>query len=161
MWTHPPKHRYQFSESAQTLAEGLAEFRAAFPGLKCREALSPAAQAFFTSHDTVHVIYGCGTSMTDEAVVKLASLFGTSGGLSILSGYILHDSMDTYRRLPLGGTLAAMLLAPYLLARTLWRCTRQRVKWPWIDHDQYMHMPLRDLRARFGIKVTHRQCKAD
>jgi len=132
-----PAHRHQFElpDSTQTLAEGLAEYFAANPMLK-RDAdlLSAQARQFFRSHDTVHVVYGCGTSMPDEAVVKLASLCGTTGGL---------------------GTLLALLAAPYLIARTLWRCLRQRRRWPWEGHDELMHVPLREIRARFGIKVAH------
>lgn len=147
--------QFQSPESTQTLAEALAEYYALHPELKRGDALSPDAKAFFQSHDVVHVIYGCGTSMPDEAVVKLASLFGTSGGFSILRGYRLHESLDIYRRLPLGSTLVALLASPYIVVRTLWRCARQHARWPWSDHAQYMQTPLRELRARFRIAVAH------
>jgi len=153
-----PAHRHQFElpDSTQTLAEGLAEYFAANPMLK-RDAdlLSAQARQFFRSHDTVHVVYGCGTSMPDEAVVKLASLCGTTGGLGVLRGYVHHETLDIYRHLPLRSTLLALLAAPYLIARTLWRCLRQRRRWPWEGHDELMHVPLREIRARFGIKVAH------
>ena len=147
--------RFQSAQSRQSLAEGLAEYYMAFPGLKRGASLSPAAQAFFCSHDAVHVLYGCGTSMPDEAVVKVASIFGTTGGLSVLKGYALHESLDIYRRLPLRSTLAAILSAPYLAARTMWHCARQRGKWPWAQHEQYAATPLMQLRGEFGIKVAH------
>jgi hypothetical protein len=153
-----PTRRDQFQSPAsiQTLAEALIEYHAANPELKRGDALSPEARAFFHSHDVVHVIYGCGTSMPDEAVVKLASVFGTSGGFSILRGYRLHESVDIYRRLPLGSTLIALLASPYIIARTLWRCACQRSKWPWSSHEQYMQSPLHELRAQFGIEVAHK-----
>jgi hypothetical protein len=149
-------HRYESASSTQTLAEALAEYYAANPGLKRDDALSPPAREFFRCHDVVHVVYGCSTSMPDEAIVKLASLFGTTGGLSILRGYRLHESMDIYRKLPLGSTLAALLMAPYLIVRTVWRCRRQRDSWPWDQHEAHMNAPLDELRARFGIEVAHR-----
>ena len=149
------RHRFESPASTQTLADGLTEYFATNPGLKRGEVLSPEAREFFRAHDAVHVVYGCGTSMSDEAVVKLASLFGTTGGLSVLRGYRLHDSIDIYRRLPLGGTLAALLSAPYLITRTWWRCRRQRQLWPWSDHDRYMAVPLHEIRDRFGITVSH------
>ena len=43
--------------------------------------LSPEAAHFFRCHDTVHVVFGCGTTLDDEAVVKIASLLGTTAGL--------------------------------------------------------------------------------
>jgi hypothetical protein len=147
--------KFESASSTQTLAEGLAEYYAANPGLKRGSALSPEAREFFRCHDAVHVLYGCGTSVSDEAIVKLASLFGTSGGFSVLRGYRLHESLDTYRELPLAGTLVALLISPYLVARTVWRCLRQPGAWPWTGHEPHMNTPLSELRARFGIKVAH------
>jgi hypothetical protein len=81
-------HRFEHPASTQTLKEGLAEYWLAHSQLKRDEHLCTAeARQFFRSHDVVHVVYGCGTSMPDEAVVKLASLFGTTGGTQVLRGY--------------------------------------------------------------------------
>lgn len=148
-------HRFESPTSTQTLAEGLAEYFATHPGLKRGEDLSPEAREFFQAHDAVHVVYGCGTSMSDEAVVKLVSLFGTTAGLRILRGYRLHESLDIYRQLPLFGTLAALFLAPCLITRTWRRCQRQRMPWPWSGHESYLAVPLREIRDRLGITVSH------
>lgn len=149
-------HRFESSASTQTLAEGLAEYFAAHSDLK-REAhfVSADARQFFRSHDIVHLLYGCGTSMPDEAIVKLASLFGTTGGLQVLRGYTHHETLDIYRRLPISSTLLALLMAPFLLARTIWRCSRQAQRWPWADNEQYMNRSLAELRSSFGIRVAH------
>jgi hypothetical protein len=149
------RHQFELAESKQTLAEGLAEYYAANPALKRGSDLqTPQARQFFESHDAVHVLYGCGTSMPDEAVVKLASLLGTTGGLGVLRGYLLYESRDIYRGLPLGETLCAVLMAPYLILRTIWRCIGQRQRWPWDQHHEYMHVPLHEIRTRFGIRVV-------
>ena len=147
-------HRFESPTSDQTLSDGLAEYYLAHPDLKRGDVLSPAAREFFGAHDVVHVLYGCGTTMSDEAVVKLASLFGTTGGLSVLRGYRLHESLDIYRKLPLGGILVALLAAPYLIVRTVWRCRRQRCRWPWCHYQPYLGVSLAVLRAEFGITVT-------
>jgi hypothetical protein len=149
------RSQFQSSASTQTLAQGLAEYYSANPHLKRGDDLSPDAREFFRSHDVVHVLYGCGTSMPDEAVVKLCSVFGTTGGISILRGYRLHDSLEIYLKLPLGSSLLAFVSAPYLIARTLWRCSRQPARWPWSKHEQYLHTSLLELRNEFGITVAH------
>jgi len=150
-------HEFESPYSTQTLAEGLAEYFAANPGLKRDvDLLSPQARQFFHSHDVVHVVFGCGTSMPDEAIVKLASIFGTTAGVHVLRGYALHESLDIYRRLPLGSTALALLLAPALIVRTIWRCLRQSQRWPWEQHDHLLDVSLRDLRSQFGIQVAHR-----
>jgi hypothetical protein len=138
------------------LEQGLAEYLSANPNLK-RDAdlLSPEARHFFRSHDVVHVVYGCGTSMPDEAIVKLASLFGTTGGRRVLRGYSHYETLDIYRELPLGSTLLALASAPYLIVRTVWCCVHQVRRWPWVGYEQYLHKPLADVRADFGIRVAH------
>lgn len=152
--------QFQSPTSTQTLAQGLAEYYAANPHLKRGDDLTPDGREFFRAHDVAHVLYGCGTSMPDEAVVKISSVFGTTGGISILRGYRLHDSLEIYLKLPLGSSLIAFLSAPYLVVRTIWRCSRQPAKWPWSNHDQYMQTPLRQLRAQFGIRVAHASHKS-
>lgn len=148
-------HRFESADSKQTLAEGLAEYFAANPGLKREgQLVSPEARQFFRSHDIVHVLYGCGTSMNDEAIVKLASLFGTTGGIQVLRGYAHHETLDIYRHLPVAGTVRALLTAPYVIARTIWRCRRQHQRWPWSDNEPLMNKSLAELRSRYGIRVA-------
>ena len=151
-------HHFESSLSKQTLREGLAEYLAANPTLKRQESLlSSEARQFFRSHDLVHVLYGCGTSMPDEAVVKLSSLFGTTGGLQVLRGYTDFEALEIYTKLPLLSTVLALVMSPYLIARTLWRCARQNQRWPWVENEQYLDMPLTELRSRFGIRVANAQ----
>ena len=155
------RHQFESPLSTQTLAQGLAEYFAANPSLKRQESLlSPEARQFFRSHDIVHVLYGCDTTMPDEAVVKLSSLFGTTGGVGILRGYANHETLDIYTKLPLGGTLLALLVSPYLIVRTVWRCARQTQRWPWVENDQYLETPLAELRSKFGIVVAHARSAA-
>jgi len=149
------RHKFESPNATQTLAEGLAEYFAANPMLKRdSDLLSPEARQFFRSHDVVHVVYGCGTTMPDEAIVKLASIFGTTGGFSVLRGYLHHETLDIYRKLPVADTLWALLVAPYLIVRTVWRCIRQSQRWPWEHYDNFVNVSLCDVRSQFRIKVA-------
>lgn len=145
---------YQDQDSSLTLREGLAEYYVAFPGLKRGQALSPEAQAFFQRHDAVHVVYGCDTTLPQEAVVKLASFFGTTEGLKVMRGYQLYDSLDIYRQLRLADILATLAAAPVIVPRTLWRCSRQERRWPWDDFAGHLDTPLAALRSDYGIRVA-------
>ena len=147
-------HDYQRQDSSLTLAEGLAEYLARHPGLLRGADLSPEARQFFECHDVVHVVFGCGTSMPEEAIVKVASIFGTTGGFAILRGYRLQESFDIYRKLSPIDTLRAIMLAAVLVPRTIWRCSRQHQRWPWEGFQPYLAVPLRTLRAEFGITVA-------
>lgn len=146
---------YQVQTSRQTLANGLEEYYAVNPQLKRGDQLSSEARDFFRLHDVVHVLYGCDVSLPHEAVVKLSSLFGTTGGMSVVRGYLLHESIDIYRKLPWRDMLKAVVISPYLITRSLWRCAHQRERWPWTGYESSMDIPLCEIRSRYGIKVVH------
>ena len=152
------KSRHQFEDpgSKQTLSDGLAEYFASNPDLKRdSQLIAEVANQFFKGHDTVHVVYGCGTSMPDEAIVKIVSLFGTTEGFAVLRGYVHHETLDIYRNLPFVSILAAIFLSPFLLIRALLICLRQTKRWPWLEHQKYMNAPLCRIREEFGIKIAH------
>jgi hypothetical protein len=138
-----------------TLAQGLAVYHSAISQLAKERSMSSEAQEFFRCHDAVHVVFGCGTSLNDEAVVKIASILGTTAGLSVLKGYRLHESIEVYRRLPVRAILLSIAQSPVLVSRTVVRCLRQSKRWPWNDFDHYLDMPLSQIRREFGIRVGH------
>jgi hypothetical protein len=154
-------HRFESPDTTQTVAEALTEYFAANPVLRRdSDLLSREARQFFRSHDAVHVVYGCGTSMLDEAIVKLASIFGTTGGFRVLRGYVHHETLDIYRKLPVIGTVQALLAAPYIILRTVWRCMAQSQRWPWDQYDAFLNVSLREVRSQFRIKVAHERSAA-
>jgi hypothetical protein len=148
-------HAFECQNSAQTLEEGIAEYYRANPGLANGRALSPEAREFFHCHDAAHVVFGCGNTLDDEAVVKISSIFGTSGGFGVLRGYRLHESLDIYKKLHLSEVLRSIFHAMFLVPRTIARCLRQRRRWPWENFDAYARVPLRQIREEFGIRVAH------
>ena len=101
-------HAYQEQESQQTLAQALQEYHAVHPGLSQARHMNPKAAFFFRCHDTVHVVFGCGVELDDEAVVKIASILGTTAGLSVLKGYVLQESLDIYWQLRVVDVLRAI-----------------------------------------------------
>jgi len=147
-------YAYQEQESQQTLAQALQEYHAVHPGLSQARDMSPKAAFFFRCHDTVHVVFGCGVELDDEAVVKIASLLGTTAGLGVLNGYALHESLDIYRQLRVVDVLRAIGQAVVIVPRTVIRCLSQRGRWPWSDHEQNLDVSLQAIRQQFGIKVV-------
>jgi len=150
-----PLHAFERQDSEQTLAEGIAEYHAANPGLTHERDMSPAAREFFRCHDAAHVVFGCSTALDDEAVVKIASMLGTTAGLGVLRGYRLHESIAIYRKLRAADVLRSIAHAAVVVPRTALRCLRQRARWPWSEHERYLDVPLRDLRRELGIRVAH------
>jgi hypothetical protein len=100
-------------------------------------------------------VFGCGTTLDDEAIVKLASVFGTTAGLAALDGYRLHESLEIYRSLRLTGVVATAARSVVLVPWALAQCARQRKRWPWSDFQRHLETPLAALRAEYGIRVPH------
>src|SRR3990172_8025890 len=146
---------YAVQESPLTLAEGMAEYYGANPELAALRSMSPEAQQFFRCHDVAHVVFGCGIDLDDEAVVKIASIFGTTAGLGVLEGYRLHESVQIYERLSLRAMLRSIAHSIVIVPRTLFRCLRQRSRWPWAELERFLRVPLREIREEFGIQVAH------
>ncbi|MEO8250777.1 MAG: hypothetical protein ABI589_15570 [Burkholderiales bacterium] len=148
-------HDWQRQDSSLTLAEGVAAYFASDPALLDGRAASAEAREFFRCHDAVHVVFGCGTSLPDEAIVKIASVFGTTAGRAALRGYRLHESRGIYRKLRLANMLRTTLESVRLVPRAILRCQRQFGKWPWDQFDRFLEAPLGKTRAEFGIHVAH------
>lgn len=146
---------YESQSSGLTLAQGLAVYHRANPDLLQGRSMSLAAQEFFRCHDAVHIVYGCGRSLHEEAIVKLSSIFGTTGGISVLKGYQLHESRQIYKKLPLAEVLLSILQSPFIVSRTITRCLRQHARWPWDSFGKYLDVPLSEIRREFGIGVAH------
>jgi hypothetical protein len=148
-------HKYQHQYSQQTLAEGLAEYHAVSESLeKCRDSSSDAIE-FFRCHDTAHVVFGCGTNLNDEVVLKISSIFGTTGGAGILRGYRLHESRRIYSSIRASEIIYTALASFVLVPRTIIRCWLMTKRWHWTDYEMYMEAPLQDVRKEFGIRVAH------
>ena len=75
---------FERQDSAQILAEAVSEYCTSNPGLLRPAHMSPEAPHFFRCHDVAHVVFGCGTSLEHEAVVKIASVFGTTEGWRVI-----------------------------------------------------------------------------
>lgn len=148
-------HIFELQDSRQTLAQAIAEYHALNPGVAKGHAMSPEAQDFFRCHDAAHVVFGCGTTLDDEAAVKIASIFGTTAGVGVLRGYRLYESRQIYRQLPGPEILAAIAHSVVVVPRTILRCLTQRARWPWNAFDQHHQTPLQDIRRQFGIQVAH------
>jgi len=145
---------YQRTDTPLTLADGLREYHASRAGLVGGRGVSPAAREFFRCHDAAHVVFGCTTSLVDEAVVKIWSLFGTTAGLGLLRAYRLPESQEVYERLEWGDIAVTALRSVVVVPVVLRHCWRMRKRWPWSDFDAYLGVALADIRREYGIQLV-------
>jgi hypothetical protein len=147
---------YQRREGGLTLAEGLREYYASREGLVRGRGISEAACEFFRCHDAAHVVFGCSTSLLDEAIVKLWSFFGTTAGLRLLRAYRLPESKEIYTRIGWREVLATASRAPAVVPLVLWRCVCMHKRWPWSAFELYLDVPLVEIRREYGIRLVLR-----
>jgi hypothetical protein len=142
---------YLRPDSTLTLAEGLREYYASRDDLVSGRGLSDGARDFFRCHDAAHVVFGCSTSLLDEASVKVWSFLGTNGGARVWRGYRLPESKEIYEHITWRDTVATAVHGAAALPRVMWRCVRMRKRWPWADFDRHLATPLHEIRSEYGI----------
>ena len=147
---------YQRPDSILTLAEGLREYYSSCEELVGGRGISATAREFFRCHDVAHVVFGCSTSLENEAIVKMWSFFGTTAGLRLLRAYRLPESQDIYERLEWREVASTTVRSVAAVPLALWRCFRMQKRWPWSEFDIYLDVRLVEIRREYGIKLVLR-----
>jgi hypothetical protein len=109
---------------------------------------------FFRCHDVAHVVFGCGTTLTNEARVKIWSFFGTTAGLSLTRDYRSPDSQEIYEQINWRDIPRTVIRSIVSVPRVLFRCLQMRKRWPWSEFEGYMDVRLDEIRREFGIRVV-------
>ena len=123
-----PVLQYTQTDTTHTLADGLREYYDSHDQLVSGRGISNAAREFFRCHDAAHVVFGCSTDLSDEGVVKIWSLFGTTEGLGLLAAYRLPESKEVYETLRWGAIASTFLRMLWLAPLALCRCSRMSAK---------------------------------
>jgi hypothetical protein len=144
---------FQSSHCRMTLREGLCELYGSRDDLVTEDGDSGSSD-FFRCHDVAHVVFGCSTTLTNEALVKIWSFFGTTAGLSLLRDYRSSESRRIYRQIRWRDIPRTVLRSAVHVPLVLSRCLRMRKRWPWSDFEQYLNVGLDDIRSEFGIRVV-------
>ena len=144
---------FQRSDSKLTLEQGLGEYYASRDDLVDGRGISESAREFFRCHDAAHVVFGCSTTLTNEAMVKMWSFFGTTGGFGLFRDYGSPESKEIYETLEWGPIVRTSFQSLVVVPRVFARCRRMHKRWPWSDFDLHRQVALSELRREYGIEV--------
>ncbi len=144
----------QFPDCEMTLEEALSEYYGSRDDLVTGRGISDSARKFFRCHDVAHVVFGCSTTLTNEAMVKIWSFFGTTAGLSLLRDYRSPESKEIYEQIKWSDVPGTALRSMRVVPLVLFRCLRMHKRWPWSDFDEYVNVRLAEIRREFGIRVV-------
>jgi len=145
---------FQSRDCEMTLREGLGEYYGSRDDLVTGRGASDSARKFFRCHDVAHVVFGCSTTLTNEAMVKIWSFFGTTAGLSLVRDYRSPESKEIYEQIKWSGVVGTAMPSLMNVPRVLFRCLRMRKRWPWTDFERYENVRLDEIRREFGIRVV-------
>ena len=149
----PEQPAYIFPDPRLTLRAALAHHRALVPGLL--DGGDAETAAIFAGHDAIHVVFGCSTSLVDEARADLWTMLATTMTLRRYSGYLNNPTVKAlFLSYPLG-QLILSFLAVFDTPRLWWRARQMTQPWDfdaWADH---LDEPLGVIRARYNIRPVH------
>ena len=145
---------FQIPDCEMTLEAGLSEYYGSCDDLVAGSGISDSARKFFRSHDVAHVVFGCSTTLTNEAMVKIWSFFGTTAGLSLLRDYRSPESKEIYEQIKWSDVPGTALRSMVNVPVVLFRCLGMHKRWPWSDFDQYRNVRLSEIRREYGIRVV-------
>jgi hypothetical protein len=136
-----------------TLEEALRAFRADHDLNARFSTMSAEAQRHYEWHDMMHILFGLGTAMRQEAQADGWTLLGTD---------ITRRELRAFDALPEEKALIAELgwwaiLKGYLRAvpdyvRIALRARKLSMKWRWSDNAEYRNWKVCDIRREFGIE---------
>ena len=145
---------YQNPDCPLTLAEALAEFREVHSESLYAREMSDDSTEFFRRHDIAHVVFGCDTSLLNEAMVKLWTAFGTTLGFwKHIGAYSRDEATNIAKELSPAAVVGTFFRAIALFPRVLARCRAMKKPWPWDEPDPYLNQRLVDIRREFNIRV--------
>ncbi|HEY5072338.1 MAG TPA: hypothetical protein VII63_09930 [Caulobacteraceae bacterium] len=147
---------YQRQQSAQTLAEGLAEYYALNEGVVTRPSDLPRESAeLFRSHDLCHVIFGLSTSPGDEALADTRTLLSCDVGFARYADYLRTDAQAKalFAQIGFWRLIWIALAALPRILRALIEAARMSRRWPWKPPEGDLDRTLADLRSDYRIRV--------
>lgn len=157
--------KYQARESQQTLREGLAEYYEAFPSLdRFAENDSRIVAQAFMAHDAVHVITGMDISPESEIILDTWQFWATYPGKDFWNSMRVTKKIFSDREFNqrIKDIITASSLKDWLW--WFWRCFipcckaiafswQMTKKWHTYDFQNYLEVPLVNIRAEYNIKV--------
>ncbi|WP_394751268.1 hypothetical protein [Spongiimicrobium salis] len=139
-----------------TLREGLEAFYENYQESlnHLDKGLPKEVRDFFRSHDVAHVIFGCDISLFGEGTVKLWTVFGTTLGFwKHLSEYRKANAFELSKKFSPTVAIRDFFKLFIMIPSLILRAKRMHRPWPWKDFEEYLDLPITEIREEFNIKV--------
>ncbi|HTJ80813.1 MAG TPA: hypothetical protein VL400_03795 [Polyangiaceae bacterium] len=146
---------YRAQDAEVTVAEALEQYFRSIPNLLDVDELGDGARDLFTKHDIAHVVFGCDTSLRQEIMMDVWTVFGTDVGLLAYARYLkTPEAQNLLAEIGYVRAIGAFVRTLPDIARVIVHARRMKKKWPWASHAAYMGRPLRDVRRELGLEIV-------
>lgn len=146
---------YQNPDASLTLAEGVDEYRRAFPDLIDPGQVDEGLGCFLRAHDRCHVLFGLDTSIRDEAMADTWTLFASDVSWKEYASYLRHPEVNNILAEAGYWTITVESVKHIGDMVAAWRhARRMKAKWPFWHNDDYLGLPVCEIRLEFGIVLV-------
>ena len=142
-----------------TLKEGMEEYNRNYPFLNPNNGHDKASK-WFLNHDITHVLFGTiPFQIRGEAINDTWTLIGsnvTFKGYKEFFKYVDYNTViNSYLKKYKYKTIVYLVMLRHIpiCILTAFKAYKMSKKWNWYNYDEYLEIPLKDIRKEFNIKV--------
>lgn len=137
-----------------TLNEGLKRFQQKNAKVFTKKQLSKEGKEFLDCHDIAHVVFGCGTTLYGEGVVKIWTTFGTTLSFwKVAKGYNDASAFQLFKQYSIEHIFQNIVRLLSVIPKTIVRAKQMSKPWPFTDYKVYLDRPLSEIREEFNIQI--------
>ena len=138
----------------QTLQQGVAEFHKKNQKYFSEKIQSKDGDHFLKCHDAAHVVFGCGTTLYGEGVVKIWTTFGTNlNFLEVTRGYRSVNAHHLASEFSFSHVVKNIFKLLAVIPKAIYRAKSMKKAWPFNEYADYLDTPIVDIREEFNIRV--------
>jgi|LakMenEpi03Aug12_release.lakeMendotaPanAssembly.Ray.scaffolds.fasta_scaffold28270_5 ubiquinone biosynthesis protein Coq4 len=122
-------------------------------------------QETMKSHDIMHIVFGCDTSLKGEFRVEITTFFCVNLTLKeyyamVSNNEISKEPFDILKKLGFWKVFSTMTLHIWYIPYCLYLSLRMKKKWPVLETEAFMQRTIGELREEYGIIVKKSKIKS-
>ena len=146
--------QFQDQECKLTLRDALAEFYSVNSHILSKPKPKTIWTELLIHHDVSHVFFGVNTSLLDETAGDCWTLFGTDLSFKEYLAYAnTPEGKKLLKDIGVINIIKALIISLPLLYKIYLRSRKMTRKWEIRSYEQYMNMPLVEIRNEFNLKI--------
>lgn len=142
-----------------TLHESLEEYNKNYSSLNSNNGHNEASK-WFRNHDITHILFGTVPfEIRGEAINDTWTLLGsnvTVKGYKKFFNFVDYKTViDSYLKKYKYKLIVYLVMLRYIpiCLLTVFRASKMSKKWDWYNYDEYLNIPLSEIRKEFNIKI--------